>query len=139
MGNLMETLITDGRFNTFVSAIQAANLVETLVGKPGIGPFTVFAPTDDAFVGLPEGKVEALLADVPELTNLVTYHLVPGVVTAAEATSGGTLRTVQGQDIEVRGLNGNAYANDARVIDADLRADDGIIHAIDTVLLPPKQ
>ena len=136
MGNIMETLITDGRFNTLVSAIQAANLSDTLT-KPG--PYTLFAATDDAFAGMPAGEVDRLMADIPALTRLVSYHVVPGRLMAADVLYADSLTTVQGDPLKIQRYDSKPYVNDAQIIGTDVLADNGVIHIIDAVLLPPMQ
>jgi len=124
---------TDG-FGTLVAAVQAADLVETLSGP---GPFTVFAPTDDAFAALPEGLVDALL--LPEnkdvLVKILTYHAVPGAVMAADVTDG-EVATVEGQNVTFSTADG-VKINDANIIQTDIVADNGVIHVIDAVIVPP--
>jgi len=134
MSSLVETLVNDGRFDTFVSAIQASNLSDTLNGT---GPFTVFAPTDDAFAGLPEGTVDRIMDDIPSLTSVVTYHIVPGQLASDDVITQESLKTVQGSNVKLRRMDGRAFVNDAMITDTDLRADNGVIHSIDAVLLPP--
>ena len=124
-----------GQFETLVAAVKAAGLVETLSGT---GPFTVFAPTDAAFAKLPAGTVEALLADKAKLTSILTFHVVPGRVTAADivAMGGATPKTVNGQAVNVTVRDGKVYVNGAQVVTADVQASNGVIHVIDAVLLP---
>ena len=124
-----------GTFNTLVAAVQAAGLGETLSGS---GPFTVFAPTDAAFAKLPAGTVEALLADKTRLAAILTYHVVPGKVMAGDVIKAGHAKpaTVNGQALEVHAKNGKVYVNNAQVTAADVGASNGVIHVIDTVLLP---
>jgi uncharacterized surface protein with fasciclin (FAS1) repeats len=124
-----------GSFTTLVAAVQAAGLVETLQGP---GPFTVFAPTDEAFAKLPAGTVEQLLANPEALRAVLTYHVVPGRVMAADVVrnNGGTPATVQGQTLRIRVVDGKVMVNDATVVGADVRASNGVIHVIDTVVLP---
>jgi len=130
--DIVDTAVSAGQFNTLVKAVQAAGLVDTLKGK---GPFTVFAPTDEAFAKLPAGTVEALLADKEKLAKILTYHVVPGKVTAAQVKPG-SVKTVQGQSLEVRTEGGAVMVDNARVIKADVMASNGVIHVIDTVVLP---
>lgn len=132
MPNIVEVAISNGSFTTLVKAVQAAGLVDTLTGP---GPFTVFAPTDAAFAKLPAGTVEGLLADPAKLAAVLTYHVVAGRVSAADAATLTLATTVQGSDIKIDASNG-VKINDATVIIADVAADNGVIHAIDTVLLP---
>lgn len=132
-GDIVETAVRDGRFTTLAAALGAANLVETLQGE---GPFTVFAPTDDAFAKLPAGTVEALLADIPALTNILLYHVVSGEVFAADVVMLESAVTVQGQTVSIRVENGKVFLNDSEVIITDIVTTNGIIHVIDAVLLP---
>ncbi len=122
-----------GSFTTLLAAAEAAGLVETLSGE---GPLTVFAPTDEAFAALPEGTVEGLLADTDALTAVLTYHVVAGAVMSTDLTDGMTAATVNGADITVS-LD-PVMINDANVVAADIEASNGVIHVIDSVLLPPQ-
>lgn len=134
--NIVEAAIAAGSFETLVAAVQAADLVDTLTSA---GPFTVFAPTDAAFAALPAGTVESLL--LPEnrdqLVAILTYHVVPGRVTSDQVTSLSKATTVQGADLDIAVNNGAVQINDATVVTADVKASNGVIHVIDTVLLPP--
>lgn len=133
---IVEIAVADGRFDTLVAAVTAAGLVETLSGE---GPFTVFAPTDEAFAALPEGTIEALLAD-PQgaLTNILLYHVVSGAVMAADVVELDAATTVFGEDIAITIENGNVVLNGtANVIITDIEASNGVIHVIDAVILPP--
>ncbi|MFU8825863.1 MAG: fasciclin domain-containing protein [Brevefilum sp.] len=132
--SIVDLAVADGRFNTLVAAVQAADLAETLSGE---GPFTVFAPTEDAFAKLPEGTVEALLEDIPTLTEVLLYHVVAGEVLAVDVVELQFAETLLEKDIEIRVKDGMVYLNDAQVIITDIMADNGVIHVIDTVLLPP--
>ncbi len=132
--DIVDTAVAAGSFTTLVAAVQAAGLVDTLKGE---GPFTVFAPTDEAFAKLPAGTVEALLADPAALAAVLTYHVVPGKVTADAVVSLTSATTVQGADIAIDASSG-VKINDAQVIQADVMATNGVIHVIDTVLLPPQ-
>jgi len=136
MKDIVDTAVADGRFTTLVAAVQAAGLVDTLKGE---GPFTVFAPTDDAFAALPEGTVANLL--LPEnkqaLTDILLYHVVSGEVMAADVTALTSAPTVLGKDVAVKVDMGNVYINNAKVIITDIETSNGVIHVIDTVLLPP--
>jgi uncharacterized surface protein with fasciclin (FAS1) repeats len=136
MGTIVDIAVADGRFETLVAALQAAELVETLSGE---GPFTVFAPTDDAFAKLPEGTVEGLLEDIPALTDILLYHVVSGEVLAADVVELESAETVLGESVSIRVEDGNVYINDSMVIITDIMADNGVIHVIDTVLLPPAE
>ena len=135
MPNIVEVAVEAGSFNTLVAAVQAAGLAETLQGE---GPFTVFAPTDSAFAKLPAGTVEALLADKAKLASILTYHVVAGKVTAGDIVKakGATPTTVNGQALDVAVRGGKVYVNGAQVVSADVAASNGVIHVIDTVLLP---
>lgn len=132
MANIVETAIAAGSFKTLVAAVQAAGLVETLSGK---GPFTVFAPTDDASAKLPAGTVEGLLKDIPKLKSILTYHDVAGKVTAADVMKLTTAKTVQGQNVSIDTKAG-VKIEGANVVKADVMADNGVIHVIDKVILP---
>ena len=116
-----------------MAALQAAGLADTLSGE---GPFTVFAPTDDAFAGLPAGTVEALLGDIPALTDILLYHVVSGNVMAADVVTLDSATTLQGGDLSVSVDGGTVLINDARVVIADIQAANGTIHVIDSVLIP---
>ena len=137
MADIVDTAVAAGNFKTLVTAVKAAGLVDTLKSK---GPFTVFAPTDDAFAKLPKGTVEGLLKDVPKLKAVLTYHVVAGKVMAADAAKLKTAKTVQGQDIKIDAskwhLHKNIKINDANVVKADIVTDNGVIHVIDKVILP---
>jgi uncharacterized surface protein with fasciclin (FAS1) repeats len=132
MADVVDTAVNAGSFSTLVSAIKAAGLVETLKGA---GPFTVFAPTDEAFAKLPGGTVEGLLNDVPKLKQILTYHVVAGKVMAADVVKLTTAKTVEGSDVKIDASNG-VKINDSTVTTPDVAADNGVIHIIDTVLLP---
>jgi uncharacterized surface protein with fasciclin (FAS1) repeats len=153
MPTIVDVAVQDGTFKTFVAAVQAAGLVDTLSGS---GPFTVFAPTDEAFSKLPAGTVEALLKDTPKLKNILLYHVVAGKVMADDAAKLTSAKTVQGQDIKIDasnknelGMNDPTYARDSvhwhrylllndnsYVVKANVSADNGVIHVINAVLLP---
>ena len=132
MANIVETAVGAGSFKTLVAAVTAAGLGGTLSGP---GPFTVFAPSDAAFAKLPAGTVEALLADLPKLTAILTYHVVPGQLLAAEVVKSKALKTVQGQSLAVS-VNGGVKVNEAHVVQTDIVTDNGVIHVIDSVVLP---
>ena len=134
--DIVDIAVADGRFTTLVAALTAAGLVDTLKGA---GPFTVFAPTDDAFKKLPEGTVEGLLKDIPALTKILLYHVVPAHYEAAALAKLTTVETVGGPSLTVKVEQGNVRINDAQVIIADVKASNGVIHVIDTVLLPPAE
>ena len=135
-GTIVDIAVADDRFETLVAALQAAELVETLQGD---GPFTVFAPTDDAFAALPEGTVEALLEDIPALTDILLYHVVAGDVRAADVVTLDAAVTVQGESVSITVEGDNVRINDSLVINADVVGSNGVIHVIDTVLLPPTE
>jgi uncharacterized surface protein with fasciclin (FAS1) repeats len=130
--DIVETAVEAGNFTTLVAAAQAAGLVEVLKGD---GPFTVFAPTDEAFAKLPEGTVERLLQDKEALIAILTYHVVPGKVLAADVINLDTAKTVQGQSIVVDASSG-VKVDGANVIATDIIASNGVIHVIDTVIIP---
>jgi uncharacterized surface protein with fasciclin (FAS1) repeats len=132
MANIIDTATNNGSFNTLVAAIQAAGLVDTLNSD---GPFTVFAPTDEAFNKLPAGTVDALLQDIPKLKKILTYHVVSGKVLAADVVKLKTAKTVEGSEVKIDASNG-VKINDATVATPDVAADNGVIHVIDTVLIP---
>ncbi len=134
---IVDIAIADGRFSTLVAAVQAAGLVETLQGA---GPFTVFAPTDDAFKKLPEGTVDALLKDLPKLKEILTYHVVAGKVMAADVVKLTSADTVAGMPVTIKVMDGKVYLNETtQVIITDIEASNGVIHVIDSVLLPPEE
>jgi len=134
-GDIVEVASAAGSFATLLAAVEAAGLVEVLQGE---GPFTVFAPTDAAFAKLPAGTVEALLADKAALTAVLTYHVVPGRVMAADIVSAGGARpvTVQGESLSIAIEGGSVTVDGAKVVTADVAASNGVIHVIDTVVLP---
>jgi transforming growth factor-beta-induced protein len=133
---IVDVAVADGRFTTLAAALQAAGLVETLQGE---GPFTVFAPTDDAFAKLPAGTVEELLKpeNIDQLAAILTYHVVPGKVMAADVAGLSEAATVQGENIAIKTDMGKVMINEAEVVLADVAASNGVIHVIDSVLLPP--
>jgi uncharacterized surface protein with fasciclin (FAS1) repeats len=130
--NILETAREAGSFTTLLAAVDAAGLSETLAGG---GPFTVFAPTDEAFAKLPEGTVESLLADPAKLTDVLTYHVVPSRVRAADAAAIWSAPTVQGSELPIS-IAGGVHVGDANVVSVDIEASNGVIHVIDRVLLP---
>jgi uncharacterized surface protein with fasciclin (FAS1) repeats len=132
MKNIVETAIAAGSFKTLVAAVQAADLVDTLSSK---GPFTVFAPTDEAFAKLPKGTVESLLKDKAKLTSILTYHVVSGKVMSKDVMNLKKAKTVQGQDIRIDTKSG-VKVNNANVVKVDIETSNGVIHVIDTVILP---
>jgi len=130
--DIVDTAVAAGSFQTLATALTAAGLIDTLKGA---GPFTVFAPTDAAFAKLPAGTVEALLADKAKLTSILTYHVVPGKVTAADVVKLTQAKTVQGGALAIDAANG-VKVNGAMVVQADVMASNGVIHVIDTLLIP---
>jgi uncharacterized surface protein with fasciclin (FAS1) repeats len=132
--DIVSIAVDDGRFTTLVTALEAADLVGTLQGE---GPFTVFAPTDDAFAALPDGTVEALLNDIPTLKNILLYHVVPGTVMSSEVVDLSSANTAAGEMIRIKVDDNRVMINDAQVIIVDIKASNGVIHVIDRVILPP--
>lgn len=132
LANIVDTAINAGSFNTLVAAVKAAGLVDTLKGA---GPFTVFAPTDDAFAKLPAGTVDSLLKDLPKLKKILTYHVVSGKVMAADVVKLKSATTVEGSDVKIDASKG-VKINDSTVTTPDVATDNGVIHIIDTVLIP---
>ena len=129
--DIVDTAVSAGNFNTLVTAVKAAGLVETLKGK---GPYTVFAPTDAAFAKIPKADLDALLKDKAKLTAVLTYHVVPAAVMAKDVKAG-DVPTVNGKSIKVTTDSG-VMVNDAKVTATDIKASNGVIHVIDTVLMP---
>jgi len=129
--DIVDTAVSAGTFNTLATALKAAGLTDTLKGP---GPFTVFAPTDAAFAKLPQDQLQALLADKSKLTAVLTYHVVPGVVMSKDVKPG-MVKTVQGSNLNVTTMGG-VKVNSANVTTVDIVADNGVIHVIDTVVLP---
>lgn len=129
---IVDTAVSAGQFKTLVKAIQAAELVDTLNGA---GPFTVFAPTDEAFAKLPAGDLDALLKDKAKLKAVLTYHVVSGKVMAADVVKLKEAKTVNGQTVTIDAKDG-VKVNDAKVTKTDIEASNGVIHVIDTVLMP---
>ena len=130
--DIVDTAVSAGQFKTLVKAVQEAGLVDTLKGK---GPYTVFAPTDEAFAKLPAGTLEALLKDKQKLAAILTYHVVPGKVMAAQVKTG-PVKTVQGKSLTVSAMNGAVMVDKAKVVKTDIVASNGVIHVIDSVVLP---
>jgi uncharacterized surface protein with fasciclin (FAS1) repeats len=133
--DVVDTAVSAGTFKTLAAALQAADLVGTLKGP---GPFTVFAPTDDAFAKLPAGTVENLLKpeNKANLVAVLTYHVVPGTVMAAQVTKLPSAKTVNGASLSIHAMGGKVMVDNATVIKADIAASNGVIHVIDTVVLP---
>lgn len=136
--DIVDTAVANGSFTTLATALKVAGLVETLKGQ---GPFTVFAPTDAAFAKLPAGTVESLLKpeNKDKLRRVLTYHVVAGKVGAAEVVKMTSAKTVAGDLLTIRASGGSVEVNDARVITADVAASNGVIHVIDTVLIPAER
>ena len=135
--DIVDTAVAAGQFKTLAAALQAAGLVDTLKGA---GPFTVFAPTDAAFAALPAGTVENLLKpeNREQLVAILTYHVVPGRVTAGDVAKLDKATTVQGGDVAIRATGGTVSVGNARVVQADVMASNGVIHVIDKVLMPSR-
>ncbi len=133
--DIVDTAVAAGKFNTLAAALKAAGLVETLKGH---GPFTVFAPTDDAFKKLPAGTVEELLKpeNKGKLTKILTYHVVPGKVAAADVVKLSKAKTVEGSEVKISVSEGKVMVDNAHVVATDVAASNGIIHVIDAVILP---
>lgn len=129
--DIVDTAVSAGNFKTLVTAVTAAGLVDTLKGP---GPFTVFAPTDAAFAKIPKADLDALLKDKAALTKVLTYHVVPGKVMAKDIKAG-AVKTVQGGNVTLA-IMGGVTVNGAKVVAADVAASNGVIHAIDTVIMP---
>ena len=133
--DIVETAVAAGTFNTLAKALTAAGLVETLKGA---GPFTVFAPTDAAFAKLPPAALDALLADKAKLTAVLTYHVVPGAVMASQVVGLSEAATVQGGKVTIKVVDGKVMLNGGTTVTAtDIKAKNGVIHVIDSVLMPP--
>ncbi|MBL8363578.1 MAG: fasciclin domain-containing protein [Rubrivivax sp.] len=129
--DIVETAVAAGQFKTLATALQAAGLVDTLKGQ---GPFTVFAPTDEAFAKVPKDQLDALLKDKAKLTAVLTYHVVPGKVMAADVKAG-KVKTVQGGELTVA-TAGGVMVDNAKVVKTDITASNGVIHVIDSVVIP---
>lgn len=135
--DIVETAVAAGQFNTLAAALKAAGLVETLQSE---GPFTVFAPTDEAFAKLPEGTVETLLKpeNKDQLIAILTYHVVPGEYMASDVVGMSSATTVEGSDVSFTVAENGAMINDANIVKTDIAASNGVIHVIDSVILPPQ-
>jgi transforming growth factor-beta-induced protein len=133
--DIVDTAVAAGSFTTLAAALQAADLVDTLKGK---GPFTVFAPTDAAFAKLPVGTVEKLLKpeNKAKLQAILTYHVVPGSVSSSQVVKLKSAKTVNGQSVAIQAANGAVRIDDANVVKADIQTSNGVIHVIDTVIMP---
>ena len=131
--DIVDVAVANGSFTTLVKAVQTAGLVDTLKGD---GPFTVFAPTDEAFAKIPAETLNGLLADPEALAAVLTYHVVPGKVLAEDVVSLTSAGTVQGQDVDIAVKDGKVFIDDAEVVLTDVKASNGVIHVIDSVILP---
>jgi uncharacterized surface protein with fasciclin (FAS1) repeats len=131
--SIVDIAVENGNFKTLVAAVQAAGLAETLDKE---GPFTVFAPTDAAFAKLPEGTVDSLLKDIPKLKSILLYHVVGGKVTAEQAVKLTEAKTLNGQSFMIKVENGKVMVDNATVTATDIMAENGVIHVIDSVILP---
>lgn len=133
--DIVDKAVASGSFGTLVAAVKAADLVETLKGD---GPFTVFAPTDDAFAKLPEGTIESLLKpeNKDKLVSILTYHVVPGKVMASDVVNLKSAKTVNGESVRINADNGTVMIDEAKVVKTDITCSNGVIHVIDTVILP---
>lgn len=130
--DIVDTIIARGNFNTLVTAIQEAGLTDTLKGP---GPFTVFAPTDEAFARIPQANLDALLNNTTELTDVLMYHIARGELTSENLIGQDSLETMGGQNLTIT-ANGNVMVNNANVIEADIEATNGVVHVVDAVLTP---
>lgn len=131
--DIVDTAVKAGDFETLVTAVKAADLVETLKGE---GPFTVFAPSDSAFAKVPSDTLNGLLDDKQALTNVLTYHVVAGKVLAEDVVKLSSATTVQGQDVSIEVKDGKVFVDGAQVVSTDIQASNGVIHVIDSVILP---
>ena len=131
--DIVDTAVSAGSFNTLVAAVKAAGLVDTLKSA---GPFTVFAPTDEAFAKLPAGTVDSLLKDPAALKNILLYHVVSGKVMAADVVKLTSAKTVQGSSARIMAKGGKVMVDNASVVKTDIACDNGVIHVIDTVIMP---
>ena len=131
--NLVDTAVAAGQFNTLVAAVKAAGLADTLATG---GPFTVFAPTDAAFAKLPAGTVESLLADPDTLRSILLYHVIPGKVYSSDVANLSSATTAHGSEVKIHSENGSVMVDNAKVVATDIESSNGVIHVIDTVILP---
>lgn len=132
MADILDTAVNAGAFDTLIAAVKAAGLADTLKGT---GSFTLFAPTDDAFANLPEGTVDALLKDIPELTKILRYHVVTDKIMSTDALNLDSIPTLEGSALSIDASNG-IKVNNATIVTPDVEADNGVIHVIDSVLIP---
>jgi len=135
-GDIVDVAASNAQFSTLVTAVKAAGLVDTLKGD---GPFTVFAPTNAAFDKLPAGTLEKLLGDIPALKNILLYHVVPGKVMASDVVNVDTASTALGKAVNCKVVGDHVMINNAKVVKTDIEASNGVIHVIDTVILPPSK
>lgn len=133
MADILETAVNAGNFSTLVKAVEATELVEILKSP---GPYTVFAPTDEAFAGLPEGTLDSLLQDIPKLKRIVAYHVAFGDVRAEDLMQIEEAETVEGSIVAIESSDNKIKVNDANVVKSDVLTDNGVIHVIDAVLIP---
>ena len=133
MNNIVETAVAAGQFTTLAKALEVAGLVEPLTGA---GPLTVFAPTDEAFAKIPSETLDAVLADKEKLASILKYHVVSGKVMAADVMKMTSATTLEGSDVTVKAEDGKVWINNAEVTQADIECSNGVIHVIDTVLMP---
>jgi PGF-CTERM protein len=133
--NILETAIAAGNFSTLVEAVEAAGLADTLRGA---GPFTVFAPTDEAFAKIPKEQLDALIGNRAALISVLNYHVVPGKVVSSDLANGMKLKTIEGQELTVNITDGSVMIDGAKVVQPDIMASNGVIHAIDSVMMPPE-
>ena len=131
--DIVDTAVAAGNFQTLVSAVEEAGLVDTLKGE---GPFTVFAPTDEAFAKIPQEQLESLLENKTQLTAVLTYHVIAGKVMSTDLTDDMAVATVQGENVTINLDEDGVMVNDAKVVQADIECINGVVHAIDTVLMP---
>ena len=131
--DIVDTAVAAGNFKTLVTAVKAAGLVDTLKSP---GPFTVFAPTDEAFAKLPAGTLEGLLKDPAKLKEVLLYHVVSGKVMAADVVKLKSAKTVEGTNLKIRAKSGAVMVDNAKVVQPDIACDNGVIHVIDVVMLP---
>jgi uncharacterized surface protein with fasciclin (FAS1) repeats len=131
--DIVDTAVAAGNFKTLATALEAAGLIETLKGK---GPFTVFAPSDEAFAKLPAGTVESLLRDQEKLKKILLYHVVAGKVTAKDVVKLKSAKTVQGASVRIKADGGKVMVDNANVVQTDIQASNGVIHVIDSVIIP---
>jgi len=134
--DIVDTAVSAGNFKTLVKAVQAAGLVDTLKGP---GPFTVFAPTDEAFAKLPAGTLESLLANPEQLKKVLLYHVVSGKVMAADVVKLKEAKTAEGSSVKIKAGAGQVMVDNAKVVQTDIACDNGVIHVIDTVILPKQK